>query len=243
MVKLVCGLEQRKKLEVVPLSNDVISSTIVDISFNIFKNVTEELAASPFPFSMQLDETTDISLHSQLLVFVRYVHADAIKEEFLFCESLLETTKAVDILEMVKRLFAKQNLDWKEKLHTLCIDGAPAMLGNISGFATLVKKEAPHVVITQCYLHRHALAKKTLPTTLKEVLSTAIKVINFIRIRSLNHWNCKTLCQEMGAEYEVLLYHRSSLAFKRTSLKTGVRTKDRNFTFSERKRKPTLETL
>jgi hypothetical protein len=44
------------------------------------------------------------------------------------------------------------------------------MLGNVSGFATPVKKEAPHVVITNCYLCRHELVTKPLPTTLKEVL-------------------------------------------------------------------------
>jgi hypothetical protein len=93
------------------------------------------------------------------------VHTDAIKEKFLFCESLLETTKVINVLEMVKSLFAKQNFDWKEKLHTLCTGGAPAMLGNTSGFATLVKKEAPHIIITHCFLHRHAMATKTLPTT------------------------------------------------------------------------------
>jgi hypothetical protein len=58
---------------------------------------------------MQLDETSDISQCSQLLVFVRYVHTDAIKQEFLFCESLLETVKAVDVLEMVESYFSKQN--------------------------------------------------------------------------------------------------------------------------------------
>ncbi|XP_042228922.1 protein ZBED8-like [Homarus americanus] len=84
--------------------------------------VMEELAATPFPFSMQLDETTDVSQCSQLLVFVRYMHADAIKEEFLFCEPLLETTKAIDILEMVNSFFAKQNFDWKKNLGTLCTD-------------------------------------------------------------------------------------------------------------------------
>jgi hypothetical protein len=89
-------MEQRKTLEAVPLLNDVIRSRMVD-----FKHVIEELAASPFPFSMQLNETTDISQCSLLLVFVRYVHADVIKEEFLFCESLLETTKVGDVLEMV----------------------------------------------------------------------------------------------------------------------------------------------
>ncbi|XP_042227387.1 protein ZBED8-like [Homarus americanus] len=207
MVELVYGLEQRKKIAAVPLSNDVIHSRIADITSNILKQVMEELAATPFPFSMQLDETTDVSQCSQLLVFVRYMHADAIKEEFLFCESRLETTKAIDILEMVNSFFAKQNFDWKKNLGTLCTDGAPAMLGNTSGFAALVKKEAPQVIVTHCFLHRHALASKTLPAILKEVLSTGVKVVNFIRARAVNHRVFKRFCQEMGAEYEVLLYH------------------------------------
>jgi hypothetical protein len=95
-------------------------------------------------------------------------------------------------------------LDRKDRFHTLCADGTPAMLGNISGFATLVKEGAPHVII-YCFLRRHALVRKALPTTLKEVLSTDIKITNFIR-RSLNHRIFKTFCQEMGTEYEVLLY-------------------------------------
>jgi hypothetical protein len=64
------------------------------------------------------------------------VHAGAIVEEFLFCESLLETVKAVGVLEVVTSFFAKQNFEWKEKPHTFCTDGAPAMLGNTCGFAT-----------------------------------------------------------------------------------------------------------
>jgi hypothetical protein len=42
------------------------------------------LAASPLLFSMQLVKTADISQCSQLLVFVRYVHADAIKGNAYF---------------------------------------------------------------------------------------------------------------------------------------------------------------
>ncbi|XP_042222775.1 protein ZBED8-like [Homarus americanus] len=81
------------------------------------------------------------------------------------------------------------------------------MLGNTSGFAALVKKEAPQVIVTHCFLHRHALASKTLPAILKEVLSTGVKVVNFIRARAVDHRVFKRFCQEMGAEYEVLLYH------------------------------------
>lgn len=81
------------------------------------------------------------------------------------------------------------------------------MLSNVSGFATLLEKEAPHVIITHCYLHRYELATKPFPTTLREVLLTAIKVINFITSMSLNQHIFKTFFQEMAAEYELLLYH------------------------------------
>lgn len=164
IVELVCGKDHRKKVEAVPLSNDVIHSRIVEMSSNVLKQVIEELNASPFPFSMQLDESTDVSQCSQLLVFVRYEQHEtrSIKEEFLFCNSLLGTTKASDVFEMIKSFFTEQNVDWKTKLGSICTDGAPAMLGNTSGFATLVKKEIPQVIITHCFLHRQALASRTL---------------------------------------------------------------------------------
>jgi hypothetical protein len=69
------------------------------------------------------------------------------------------------------------------------------------GFATLSKKEAPHIIITHRFLHKCSRATTTLPANLKEVLPTAIQVINFIRSRSLNHRIFKTFYQEMGAEY------------------------------------------
>ncbi|XP_071041837.1 protein FAM200C-like [Parasteatoda tepidariorum] len=122
--------------------------------------IIDELKVSPFPFSMQLDETTDISNYSQLLVFVHYVSLDTIKEEFLFCESLLQTTKAVDVLAMLNVFFTKQDFGWEEKLHSLRTDGATVMLGNKSGFAQLVKKKSPNVLVTHCFLHKHALATK-----------------------------------------------------------------------------------
>ena len=98
MAELVCGTEHKKKLEAAPLSNDTINSRITDISNNILEQVLEELQTSPFPFSIQLDESIDVSQCAQLLAYVRYMHIDAIKEEFLFCEPLSETTKAADML-------------------------------------------------------------------------------------------------------------------------------------------------
>ena len=61
MTELVCGIEHIKKLEALPLSNDTINCRINDIFNNILEQVMEELKASPFPFSMQLDESTVVS--------------------------------------------------------------------------------------------------------------------------------------------------------------------------------------
>jgi hypothetical protein len=105
MVELVCGLEQRKKIEAVSLSNDTVHSRISDMSTNILEQVIAELDSTPFPFSMQLDESTDISQCSQLLVFVRYIYSGTSKEEFLFCQPLLKTTKAIDVFEMIINFF------------------------------------------------------------------------------------------------------------------------------------------
>ena len=123
------------------MSNDTINCRINCISNNILKQVMEELKASPFPFSMQLDESTDV-------------------------------------LQTVNNFFAKQDFNWKRNIGNLCADGAPSMLGKTSGFATLVKKEAPQIIVTHCFLHRHALASKTLPSNLQEILSTSVKVVN-----------------------------------------------------------------
>ena len=112
MTEPVCGTEQRKKLEVVFLSNDTISSRITDVSNYFLKQVIKELKASPFPFSMQLGESPDDSQCAQLLAHVRYMHAHAIKEEFLLCEPLSET-KAADVLQMENNLPSKTQLEKK----------------------------------------------------------------------------------------------------------------------------------
>ena len=107
ITELVCNTEQRKKVEAVPLPNNTISSRIT----NIFNNILEQLKT--FLCSMQLDESTDVSQCAQLLAYVQYIHLHAIKEEFLFCKPLSETTKAADLLQMVNDFLAKQDFNWK----------------------------------------------------------------------------------------------------------------------------------
>ena len=112
----------------------------------------------------------------------------------------------VYVLEKMDNFFQQNNISCNH-VGSLCTDGAPSMLGAKSGFTTLVKKRAPHIIPTHCALHRHALASKTLPKYLKAVLKHVIECVNFIWTRALNHRLFKVLCDQMGSEHTVLLYH------------------------------------
>ena len=112
-------------------------------------------------FSLQLDESTDVSSCSQLLVYVRYVYEKEFKEEFLLCRELETTTKVQDVFVLIDNFFQENGIEWKN-LCGICTDGAPAMLGSRSGFQKLVKDRSPQVTGIHCMIHRQALACKTL---------------------------------------------------------------------------------
>ena len=206
MANIMLGKDAENKLSQIPLSNDTINSRTDDMSNDILAQVVADLISSPAKFSLQLDETTDVSSLSQLAVFVRYVKDDMIQEDFLFCRPLTTTTKAADVKKLVDDFFRDNDLSW-DMVSAVCSDGAPVMLGQKSGFTALVKADAPHMIVTHCVLHRHALATKTLPPKLAEVLKIVVECVNYVRNSALKHRIFKELCNEMGSEFEVLLYH------------------------------------
>ena len=112
MANIMLGKEAEVKLSQIPLSNDTISDRIEDMSNDILAQVVADLISSPAKFSLQLDETTDVSNLSQLAVFVRYVKDDVIKDDFLFCQPLTTTTKAADVKKLVDDFFKDNNFSW-----------------------------------------------------------------------------------------------------------------------------------
>ncbi|KAH0819600.1 hypothetical protein GEV33_003191 [Tenebrio molitor] len=204
-VKLILGEASEMKMRHVSLSNNTIQRRILDMSADVLEQILSEIRASPV-FSFQLDESTDVSSCSQLLVFVKYIHLEDIKEEFLFCRALKTSTKSEDVMVMIRSFFETKELQW-ENLCGVCTDGAPAMLGSRSGFQKKVKDLAPQAKGSHCMIHRFALATKTLPKLLQEVLDSLIKIVNYIKSSALNTRLFKEFCKDMNSDHEALLFY------------------------------------
>ena len=156
-------------------------------------------------FAFQLDESTDISNLSQLLVYVRYVADKRINEEFLFCQPLETTSKAVDVFQMLIDFYDETELSWS-KLVGVCTDGVPAMIGANSGLISLVKQKNPAIQGTHCTIHKAALVSKSIPKRLHEHMSVVIKVVNYVKSSALNTRLFSKLCKDMDADHTALLY-------------------------------------
>ena len=61
------------------------------MSADIESNIMEKVCIRG-RFALQVDESTDISVHAQLLANVRFIDGNAIKENFLICKRLLVNT-------------------------------------------------------------------------------------------------------------------------------------------------------
>ena len=74
-------------------------------------------------------------------------------------------------------------------------------MGLRPGFQVLVKHHAPAVKGVYCMIHSQALASKTLPEPLSNVLQQSFNLVNYIKGSALNSWLSKELCEETEAKH------------------------------------------
>ena len=140
-------LKEKQKFEDVSLSRQTVTRRIVDMADHSSEQL--KIVSKKFEyFSLALDESTDISDTSQLLIFVRGVNGDfAITEELVEMRSMMSTTTGADIAaETIKGL---ENIGlggaWG-KLSGVTTDGAPAMIGTRVGAVTKLTEHAKEQV-------------------------------------------------------------------------------------------------
>jgi hypothetical protein len=118
MASSVLGEKVAKQLESIPLSSDNVSRRISDMASNVKEQLIEKVKASKY-YSIQLDESTDVSNMAHLLTFIRFEDEESVKEELLFCKPLLGLTTSNDIFKKLDHFMKVHGIEWKKMCHSL----------------------------------------------------------------------------------------------------------------------------
>ena len=157
-------------------------------------------------YSIQLDESTDISNAALLLVFVRYCADGKIHDDLLFCKELPTRTTASEVMRCLDSHFTNKGIDWK-KYVGVCTDGAASMTGIHNGVVKQILDKAENAKWTHCFLHRQNLASRQMSPELHKVLSIAVKTMNYIKKNALHSRCFAALCDRLDSDHLQLLYH------------------------------------
>ncbi|XP_049964485.1 uncharacterized protein LOC126484926 [Schistocerca serialis cubense] len=160
-----------------------------------FAQTSEKVLEASYELLLLISRTKKIHIIGETLVKpCLLIAADIV----LWSEKLKSTSKAIHIMAAVSEFFCKNELSW-QKLIGVRTDGAPSMLGYRLGFVQMVREKNPSVTAIHCVIHHQALAAKTLPKELNDVLKLLFTA----------------LCEDLRAEYKTLISYRSTLALER----------------------------
>lgn len=205
IVRIMLGPDEVKNVNNVPLSADTIKRRIDDMSCDILETLITKLKKAG-NFSLQIDESTDIKNQAQLIIIVRFVDEDSIKEHYFFCKEIPERTTGEEIFRVTDDFLQTYGIQWSN-CTSVCTDGAAAMMGSKKGFVSCVNRQNPAIEIIHCCIHREALMARNIPDELLQTINECVKIVNIIKSRALNSRIFEILCAEMGSEYQSLLYY------------------------------------
>ena len=112
-------------------------------------------------FSMMLDESTDISVSQNVIVYIRLLESDCFGSvspcTYFLGIADLQRANAETIYAKVVDMLGQKGILMKG-LCGISTDGAAVMVGNKSGVVTRFKESVPGVLATHCIAHRLALS-------------------------------------------------------------------------------------
>ena len=154
------GKEAVKKVSKISLSDTTVSRRAQVIATDLEDQSIQKLKKA-LSFAIQLDETTDVSSHAQLIVFCGFAETERekITEHYLFCKPLGVEATANAIFGKLDKYIKEQGLTW-EKCKSVTTDGAAAVTGFINGVVKQIKELSPECVSVHCILYSEALVAK-----------------------------------------------------------------------------------
>ena len=105
-----------------------------------------------------MDESTDISVSSNMVVYVYFLEGGELQVEFLELAKL-KGGKAVDVVAgLIDVLSTKERGNLVDKLVTLGTDGCSTMMGAKGGVGKLLREKCPFLLQFHCMAHKLMLA-------------------------------------------------------------------------------------
>ena len=111
IVNAILGQDAEKEVAKVPLSDNTIARRIDDMSADIERVVLEKISWSE-KYALQLDESTDISGHAQLMADLHFVDGETIRENFPFCKAMPAKTTGEEIFRVTCTLNKEDFSGW-----------------------------------------------------------------------------------------------------------------------------------
>ena len=122
-------------------------------------------------------------------------------------KGLHDRTRGEDIFNGFMEIAEKFNLDFN-KLASVTTDGAPAMISSNVGFVAHIREKSSQDLLSfHCIIHQESLcAQMAGNDDLKHVMSTVVKIVNYIKARAMNHRQFVEFLHEVEAEYTDVVY-------------------------------------
>ncbi|KAE9523127.1 hypothetical protein AGLY_016468, partial [Aphis glycines] len=134
------------------LSKIIQNDLITCISEYLFSHIKQEIKQCMF-YSVQIDDTTDITQKTQCSIILRFVNKNSeLVERFLGFHNVSDDHTAEGLFNLISSVL--NEFDIEKKLVGQCYDGASVMAGHLTGLQARVKDVAPNAIFTHCLAHR-----------------------------------------------------------------------------------------
>lgn len=134
------------------IQNDILESMLAIVHTHIMK----EIGQTNF-VAIQVDETTDSSNKTQMIIILRYVLTGIVHERFWKFVNPLGTTAQHLTNVILEELQLLKINEAPEKLIAQSYDGASVMSGKLGGVQTKIKEIYPNAHFIHCYAHQFNL--------------------------------------------------------------------------------------
>ncbi|XP_025192174.1 uncharacterized protein LOC112592365 [Melanaphis sacchari] len=133
-------------------SKIIQNEIILCISEYLSDHIKHEIKQCMF-YSIQIDDTTDITQKTQCSVILRYItNKSELVERFFGFYDVRKNHTAEGLFNLITSLLLEFNIE--KKLVGQCYDGACVMAGNLNGLQARIKEIAPNALFTHCYAHK-----------------------------------------------------------------------------------------